>query len=334
MTHSDIRLQQAGSDSRRHLVSTASRPCQPAPTRVAILLSTYNGEAFLSEQLESFLAQTHPFWTLLWRDDGSSDGTVSIMAMFSKGAGAGRCIRIDGGDHLGVTNSFMRLLRELPEGHVASFADQDDIWLPRKLERGLLALGDAYDPRPALYCARQRLVDGSLRPLGSSPRLRRLPAFPASLTQNIATGCTVMLNCAASRTIAASRPPMGTLHDWWSYLLVGAVGGRLIIDPEPTVLYRQHRGNAVGAPHSTLRRGLAALWRGPDAFMMLFRAHVAELAAEAAILSPEARADIAVLRQSLCGGRLTRLRAMLTLPGLARRTPLETLLFRLWFLIG
>ena len=334
MTHSDVRLQQAGVDTRLDLVSAVSRPCPPAQTPVAILLSTYNGEAFLAQQLESLLEQTHQVWTLFWRDDGSSDATVSIMNAFSQGAGAGRCIRIDGEGHLGVTNSFMRLLRQIPYGHVAAFSDQDDVWLPRKLERGLLGLSDARDPRPALYCARQRLVDGSLRPLGFSPKLRRLPVFPASLTQNIATGCTVMLNSAASRVIAASNPPQGTLHDWWSYLIVGAVGGRLVVDAEPMVLYRQHCGNAVGAPHSVLRRGLAALRRGPDAFMTLFDAHVAGLAAEAAILSPQARADVAILRQSLRGGCLARLRAMLKLPDLARRTPLETLLFRLWFLIG
>ena len=143
-----------------------------------------------------------------------------------------------------------------------------------------------------------------------------------------------MLNPAAVGLITPSRPPPGTLHDWWSYLLVGAAGGRLVADPVPVVLYRQHQRNAVGAPHSVLRRGLMALRRGPDAFMQLFRVHVAELAAQPGALSPRARADLSLLLTSLQGGRLARLRAIRRLPQLIRRTRLETLLFRLWFLIG
>lgn len=301
---------------------------------VAILLSTYNGSAYLAEQLDSLLAQTHRRWTLFWRDDGSTDDTLAIMVAFGEGPGAGRCVRSADDVHLGITASFLALLREVPDDHVAAFADQDDVWLPHKLERGLIELGDPAASWPALYCARQHLVDGSLNPLGLSPLLARAPAFPAGLTQNVATGCTVMLNPAARRLIADSRPPGSTLHDWWSYLLVGAAGGRLIADPEPVVLYRQHSRNAVGAPHSVLRRGLMALRRGPETFMMLFRLHVKELAAHADALSPQARADLALLRASLQGNSLARLRALFRLPQLTRQTRLETFLFRLWFLIG
>ena len=330
-----MRLEAAEAEPEAERPRGHGEPVAPEPVPVAILLSTFNGSAYLAEQLASLLAQTHRRWTLFWRDDGSTDGTPTIMTGFAEGPGAGRCVRLSAdGSHLGITASFLMLLRQVPHGHVAAFADQDDVWLPRKLERGLIGLGDPRSVRPALYCARQRLVDGSLRPLGLSPRLDALPDFPASLTQNIATGCTVMLNPAAVGLIIRSQPPSGTLHDWWSYLLVGAAGGRLIADPVPVVLYRQHQQNAVGAPHSVLRRGLMALRRGPDAFMQLFRVHVAELAAQPAALSPRARADLALLLASLQGSRLTRLRAMRRLPQLIRRTRLETLLFRLWFLIG
>ena len=86
--------------------------------------------------------------------------------------------------------------------------------------------------------------------------------FPAALTQNVATGCTVMLNRPAARLVAASRPSTGTLHDWWAYLLVTAAGGRLVQDEEPVVLYRQHAQNLVGAPASMVSRAIAALRRG------------------------------------------------------------------------
>ena len=93
-------------------------------------------------------------------------------------------------------------------------------------------------------------MDARLQRLGISGPLSRPAGFPASLTQNVATGCTVMLNRAAARLVAASRPSTGTLHDWWAYLLVTAAGGRLIQDEEPVVLYRQHAQNLVGAPAS------------------------------------------------------------------------------------
>jgi glycosyltransferase involved in cell wall biosynthesis len=306
----------------------------PDDIPVAILLSTYNGQGYLAEQLASLLAQTHQRWTLFWRDDGSTDRTTAIMAAFAEGPGHGRCIHVSDGAHLGITASFFALLRQVPGGHVVAFADQDDVWLPEKLERGLAALGNPRDPRPALYCARQHLVDESLRSLGLSPPLPTLRPFPASLTQNVATGCTVMLNPAATELIAQSRPPHGTLHDWWSYLLVGAAGGALIADPMPVVLYRQHRGNAVGAPHSAFRRGFMALKRGPDPFMRLLRLHAAELVAHSDALSPQARADLGLLLSAWEGSRLARLRVLLRLHHLVRQTRLETLLFRFWFLIA
>ena len=334
MNQIEAHLKPAEARSEAYLRPGGYAARAPAYVPVAILLSTYNGSAYLAEQLESLLAQTHQCWTLFWRDDGSTDHTATIMTAFADSFGAGRCVRLADDAHLGITASFLTLLRHVPHDHVVAFADQDDVWLPQKLERGLMALGDPRLPQPALYCARQRLVDGSLNPLGLSPPLDRLPAFPASLTQNVATGCTVMLNPAAARLIADSRPPGCTLHDWWSYLLVGAAGGRLIGDPVPVVLYRQHRENAVGAPHSVLRRGLMALKRGPEAFMSVFRVHVVELAAQSVALSPQAHADLALLLASLRSNRLARLRTMRRLPQLARRTRLETLLFRLWFLIG
>ncbi len=302
---------------------------------VAVLLSTFDGARHLQPQLRSLAEQTYRRWTLFWRDDGSSDGTTVLVDAFRSELGEERCVAVaTPGGHLGITASFLALLRQVPAGHVAAFADQDDVWLPEKLARGVAALQAVPADRPALYCARQRLVDADLSPLGLSPQPGQSAGFPAALTQNVATGCTVMLNQAAVALVAASDPPDGTLHDWWSYLLVSAAGGRLIADPVPVVLYRQHAANAVGAPHSPLRRGVMALRRGPDAFMQLFRRHVAGLLAAGPALSLEAARDLRILDHALSAGLLTRLRAMRRVRSLVRRTRLETLLFRLWFLIG
>lgn len=302
---------------------------------VAVLLSTYNGMRYLPEQLESLARQNFGQWTLIWRDDGSTDGTTAVMQQFAANLGEESCLSIpDQAGHLGIIGSFLTLLRHVPPNTVAAFADQDDIWLPDKLRRGAEALAAIPDDVPALYCARQRLVDENLATLGLSPYRGGPAVFPAALTQNVATGCTVMLNPAAVALIAASNPPEGTLHDWWSYLVVSAAGGRLIADPVAVVLYRQHCANAVGAPHSPVRRGLMALRRGPDEFMQLFRRHVRGLVANPQALSPSALRDLTLLDRALSGGPLQRLRVMLRIRGLVRQTWAETALFRLWFLIG
>ncbi len=320
-----------------------STPACPVPVplagpQVAILLSAYNGTRFLPAQLASLLAQTHSSWRLYWRDDGSADHTPALLRAFAAGPAAGRVIEVPGRSaRLGATQSFLSLLAALPSfgplPDAIAFADQDDVWLPEKLARGLAALIRQPANVPALYCARQTLVGPSLTYIGLSSPILRQPCFPAALTQNIATGCTAMINRAAARLIALSRPPRTTLHDWWSYLVVAAAGGRILVDPAPAVLYRQHGGNLVGAPGTWLARALGALRRGPRPFMQVFRAHVAALAETPELLSSEAAAALATLAKALDSPPWRRLPA-LALAGLSRQTPLETLLFRLWFLLG
>ncbi len=300
--------------------------------QVCIVLSTLDGAAFLPAQLDSIVGQQGTDWVLYWRDDGSGDGSSALMQAFMRNEGAGRCVQVDGGGHLGVTASYMTLLRcaVADQAEVVAFADQDDVWLPGKLARSLGQLGP--DPAPALYCSRQVLVDQQLRRMCDSAPVRVRPGFGAALTQNIATGCTVVLNRAAAVLVAGTTPPSPSLHDWWSYLVVAAAGGRIVADPETTVLYRQHAANAVGAPRSTRRRALAALNRGPSAFMKVFRAQVAALQAQPSLLSADSRQMLDVVGAGLAGGLVPRLRALRT--GLRRQTWAETALFRCWFLIG
>jgi glycosyltransferase involved in cell wall biosynthesis len=301
---------------------------------VAILLSTWNGAAFLSDQLASFLRLTGPDWRLYWRDDGSDDRSVDIVRAFAAADGAGRLMdRNDNRGRIGITASFLSLLRRAPTDCVVAFADQDDVWLPEKLARGVAALGGVAPGTPALYCARQSLVNATLVPIKLSAKVTDPPGFPQALTQNIATGCTVMLNADAVRLIAGTREPPDTLHDWWAYLVVTAAGGRVLIDDEPTVLYRQHANNAVGVPLSPWRRAVAAIRRGPGVFMRTFRQHADALRNQEDLLTPAAREALEMISEGLCDGWTPRVKA-LRHPGLRRQSFAETQLFRLWFLLG
>ena len=302
---------------------------------VAILLSTYNGERFLSAQLRSYLSQTHDDWTLHWRDDGSTDASVELVGRFAAEIGGGRCVFPDDAGRRHATSSFLTLLRGARGSNAAYFAfsDQDDVWLPDKLERGVAELDKVSGADPAVYCAGRILVDAELRRQYVPGGLHRPPGFPAALTQNIAPGCTMMLNRAAADLVLFSEPPDTTWHDWWCYLIVAAAGGHVLVDRIATVLYRQHANNLVGEARSWWRRGVAALRRGPGPFMRLLRQHVAMLRAQPALLSESARQQLAVIADSLNGSRIDRLKALM-LPEFRRQGWLETMVFRVWFLLG
>ena len=313
----------------------ACDPLDAAQPAVAVLLSAHNGERFLQEQLDSLARQTHRRWVLFWRDDGSLDAALSILQRFETLAGKGKSRFVARNGKLGATGSYLTLLASAwrEQFQYFAFADQDDVWFEGKLARGLAALAEVPPDLPALYCGRQELVDEQLRHLGKSPALVREPGFPTALTQNIATGCTVMLNRAAVEVALSIRPPEQTLHDWWCYITVSAAGGRIITDASTVLQYRQHVGNLVGSPLGTLRRGMAALRRGPGPFMALFRGHVAALQAHSDLLSDQGRTDLAIVSSALSGGLFNKLRA-LSLPGFRRQTWLEDLVFRIWFLLG
>jgi hypothetical protein len=319
-------------------VSTVDAPTRCLTSRVAILLATYNGAAYLSAQLDSLLQQTHQNWVLYWRDDGSSDDTIAILTKFAAVMGPDQCVRVlEPTGRLRPAASFLALLRaavpSLGAADSVAFVDQDDVWMPDKLTRGFGALAAADIDIPTLYCARLMVVNARLRRLTETSISPDRCGFPASLTQNVAAGCTIMLNRSAAALVAASAPPSASPHDWWCYLLVTAAGGRVLVDNAVVALYRQHANNVIGAPPSQMRRAIAALRRGPRIFMNVLRQHLEALVAQPELLCEDTRPITLQLYRALGGSLLERLSA-LRLPGLRRQTWHETLLFRLWFLIG
>jgi glycosyltransferase involved in cell wall biosynthesis len=306
------------------------------PPSVTVLLATYAGERYLPAQLESLAQQRGVDWRLLWRDDGSLDGSVAAVEAFAATQPPGRVVRIARpAERLGAARGFLALLAAAPEdaAMLYAFCDQDDVWLPDKLSRAAAALAAVPADVPALACARQRLVGPGLEPLGLSPPLCRPPGFRNALVQNIATGCTVVLNAAARRVVlSAPPPPLGSMHDWWCYLTVSGAGGRVLFDPEPAVLYRQHGANTIGASASATVRAWRALRDGMDMLLACLRAHCDALEAWDG-LSAEARETLrrlAPLRGD-DAGPLARLRA-LRAAGLYRQGWLEDLAMWGWIL--
>jgi hypothetical protein len=292
---------------------------------IAILLSTYNGARYLPEQLASFEHQTFAGWQLIWRDDGSEDDTIAIMRNFAERIGADHCREAAcSGPHKGAAQSFLAFLPEAISADAVAFADQDDVWLPEKLARAVARLRGAGNSA-YLYCAWQYLVDEHLDGRGLSILPGSRPGFPASLTQNIVHGNTMVMNRAAADLVTRLPGPDGTVHDWWSYIVVTACGGKLETDPEPVVLYRQHKGNLIGSPPSTTARAINAIRRGPGSFMAMMRNQVVQLGKFGDLLSEEAKRDVKRIELGLRGDLRRRLYA-LTCPSLKRQTWMENIL--------
>lgn len=312
-------------------ISAAMTPAAAA-RRVTVLLSTYNGVRYLAEQLASLRAQSYDNWRLVWRDDGSSDATVAMMRDFTAAMGPERCVELqDSGPHYGAAESFLKLLHEAAAEPFIAFADQDDVWLPDKLQNAVMQI-EAAGAGPVLYCARQFLVNHALRNHRLSAA-HRPTGFPACLTQNIANGNTVVMNRDAACLVASITAPEATVHDWWSYIVVSAYGGTVIFDPEPQVLYRLHKHNMIGRAQPLPGRAMAALQRGPYVFMTTMRRHASALAAARAMLPAATRADLALVETALAGSARSRLGA-LRCPRFRRGSRLENLLFRYWFMTG
>ena len=222
---------------------------------VLIAMTVCNAAANLDAQLRSIAAQDHENWTLIVSDDGSQDGSTGIAQRFAQKAGTRRVI-VRQRPQYGFAEYFLTIVRDGWEpGHCLAFSDHDDVWFPDRLSRGLRALAGMGD-MPALYCSRTVITDAALRPLRLSPPRPRAPSFQNALAQNIAAGNTILANPAAARLLheAASRKPRIVSHDWWAYQIVTGAGGTILHDDAPTVLYRQHAANQIGANDSARAR--------------------------------------------------------------------------------
>lgn len=212
--------------------------------RVAILLSTFNGEQFLPQQLDSLYAQQGVDCHIFVRDDGSRDGTLDIVRRYARERGR---MSVLAGDNIGFVRSFFTLLQVAGESYdFYFFCDQDDVWLPSKVGAALAMLEQRRPQGPAMYCGRTEYVDRQLRPLGLSPDYPpgKL-GWGNALVQNVATGCTVALNAPARALLAARVPRQCLAHDWWAYLVVSAFG-EVVFDRRSHIRYRQHGGNTIG----------------------------------------------------------------------------------------
>ncbi|RMC33282.1 glycosyltransferase [Paracoccus alkanivorans] len=229
-----------------HYQDTAAMPSHRSD-HVTILLASYQGAAYLGQQLISLARQTHTEWSLIVSDDGSTDGTREIVMEFAAGQPEGR-VRLIEGPRAGATQNFLHLLDAAPDGAMVGFCDQDDVWLSDKLARAVAFLR-SHDG-PAHYAARTLICDDNLALLTESRRFSRPLGFRNALVQACMAGNSSVFNAPAAALLKSALPAARAVrilsHDWWAYQVTAGAGGALFHDPHPVLHYRQHGRSEVG----------------------------------------------------------------------------------------
>lgn len=223
---------------------------------IAIMLASYNGAAYIEDQIESILAQTNHDWILYIRDDGSTDGTVDIIQKYA--ARYREKIKLITDDKLvggSSKSNFAAIHRWVTQNNPCRyymFSDQDDYWLPNKIELTLKKMSECEvdNAGPILVHTDLEVVDANLETIGDSfikyralnPEVTDLAHL---LIQNNVTGCTMCWNNQLNSYLDLSNPAVA-MHDWWITLTASAFG-RIEFVPASTIKYRQHGNNVVGA---------------------------------------------------------------------------------------
>lgn len=222
--------------------------------RVTIVLSTFNGEHYLAQQLNSICNQTFSNWQVLIRDDGSNDNTRQIIDNFIKLYPEKFRILSYKDDNIGIVASYSILVQST-NTHYILFCDQDDVWLPDKIKYVMCAMINAeykYGTfTPILIHTDLHIVDKNLQNIsyslwnyqGIKPHLDIQPY--QLLAQNEVTGCTILINRPLAM-LAAPFPKEAVMHDWW-LALVASLFGHIIPLNKSKILYRQHSKNSIGA---------------------------------------------------------------------------------------
>lgn len=221
---------------------------------VYVLLATYNGEAYIRQMLESVLKQDYPCIHIIVSDDGSNDGTESILEEYAT-ANPEKITHYKSGMRFGCAQKhFMHLLSKFQDAPYIMFCDQDDVWHPDKVRKTLEKMKsiEANSSIPSMVHTDLRVVDGDLAEISPSfckhSKLdgTRL-ALNQLLVQNVVTGCTMMINNSLAKIACENYSEDGMMmHDWWLALLASSCGKTGFLD-EATIDYRQHGNNSVGA---------------------------------------------------------------------------------------
>ncbi len=207
--------------------------------RVLVLLSTYNGEKYLDEQLKSIFLQENVEVHVLARDDGSQDKTLEILKMWAQNGK----LKWYSGENLKPARSFLDLICAAEDYDYYALSDQDDYWLPDKLYTAVTALEKN---KAQLYYSATTVVDSNLHVLPQIEYPQEDYNFFESLMYNHISGCTMVFDARLRGVLKNYIPQNIIMHDWWLMLVCKALDMKTVYDPVSRILYRQHEKNCVG----------------------------------------------------------------------------------------
>lgn len=189
-------------------------------SKVAVILSTYNGERFLKEQIESILNQTYTDFDLIVRDDGSKDSTISIIEEYISDNSNIKLIKEE---NVGFINSFYKLL-EIAEGYeYYCFADQDDVWEKEKIEFLINELEKTNSYTPNLVFSDSDYYDENMKFIKKG-HTNRKSSFRNSLVECVSQGMTMMINKTARDIVIQKKSKNSIFHDQWCYMICSGLG--------------------------------------------------------------------------------------------------------------
>ena len=229
---------------------------------VDILMATYNGEKYLRNQILSLQQQTYTDWTLWVRDDGSNDGTISILSDFATNDQRVRIVDQGEEKHLGAARNFLELTKHAKSPYVI-FCDQDDIWFEKKLERLInFAEKSFYDGLPCLvmcdgygYSNSSGTITSDRVWLWYAHNLEQFLFFNAGYQ-----GCNVLFNAKLNQYLQTYRADYYYMHDDVASLIAHTFG-RVFFLHEKLMLYRQHDTNVTGNITTGLRQRIRLFFR-------------------------------------------------------------------------
>jgi len=216
---------------------------------VAVVLSTYNGEQYLQEQLESIRTQDYPNIVLVARDDGSTDATLSILEGYARDSNT----ILTRGQNKGFGQSFMTALETVPkEASYIAFCDQDDVWHRDKVSRGVVALEAIDQNIPALYCTALNACNDRLE-FADVIDLNRIGLdFPKLLFEMVPSGNTILMNRQLFETAMSKSFKKVSYHDWWFSQIASSIG-RIVYDHVPSIEYRRLSSSVSAGNMSGIR---------------------------------------------------------------------------------
>lgn len=217
---------------------------------VQVLLSSYNGEKYIDEQIKSLIEQEGVKISILVRDDGSSDSTITKLEKWQKLG----YITWYTGKNLKPALSFMDLVWNAPPADYYAFCDQDDVWDKNKLKVAIEMLEEYETDKPNLYFSRTKLVDANLNTIKASKRKSPKITLGSALIINPATGCTEVFNHRLIEILKQYSNTQIYMHDGWIYRVAVAIGANVVFDENAYISYRQHENNVVGGNSSFYKK--------------------------------------------------------------------------------